>query len=111
MKNKRKMLLICMGILLICMVLWRYGYDKRNSPDNLPALSSFKEEYLEDLKGYQRKQLQEVWQMPSSTSHIEEAEQDMWFLPDGRQLFVTYNTHNQVEKAEIASPQTISPAT
>ena len=111
MKRSRKILLICIGILLISMVLWRYGYEKRKSPDNLPALSSFTEENLADLKGYQREQLQEVWNMPSSASHMKEKEQDMWFLPDGRQLFVTYDAQNGVEKAEIALPQTIAPAT
>lgn len=100
-----------MGILLVCMVLWRYGYDHRKSIDNLPSLSSFKEESLDDLEGYQREQLQETWNMPSSTSHMEEKEQDMWFLPDGRQLFITYDTHKRVEKAEIVSPQTIAPGT
>lgn len=89
--------------LTICVIIalmsgWLYAYRHTKNTDNLPSLETLQADDLEELVGYQRVQLINVWGNPDDTIGTD---QEVWDLEGERYLLVIYGSNGRVKEARF----------
>lgn len=95
MKQKKRIILIILLAVAVCVPIWFYGYFNHKSNDNLPTLMAISEMSESDINsllvGYKINQLREVWEAPNYS----EDSIDSWQIGDVT-LVVSYKNNGVV---------------
>ena len=103
MKNKLRIVLIVVVVIVVGICVWLIGYHTRKSQDNLPPiekLTQMDEAEVNDLLiGYRNYQLEDVW-----GNHDEDRSSGntwVWRIDDHTQLQVSANNKNKIDICSI----------